>query len=249
MAILLFFVLHWYTSLFTQTFFNHRYAAHSAFTMTRFWEKIFYLFSFIAQGSSYMSPRAYAIMHRMHHAYTDSKDDPHSPKFSKNLSDMMWRTNKIYLAIFRHDYKVEERFLKNVPDWPAIDRIGLSWSSTVIWTMIYISYYMYFSAQPWMYILIPIHIAMGPIHGTIINWVAHKYGTRNFEQANTSKNLLPVDLIMMGESYHNNHHKHPSEVNFGKKWFEFDLTYPIILLFNWLHIIRIKNIRKRSVPS
>ena len=57
MAILIFFVLHWYLSLFCQTFFLHRYAAHGAFTMSRGWEKFFYILTFITQGSSYMSAR------------------------------------------------------------------------------------------------------------------------------------------------------------------------------------------------
>ena len=85
MILLIFFVVLWYTSLFCQTFFQHRYAAHGAFKMTKNWEKVFFVFTYICQGSSYMSPRAYAIMHRMHHAYTDTEMDPHSPSFSKNI--------------------------------------------------------------------------------------------------------------------------------------------------------------------
>jgi stearoyl-CoA desaturase (delta-9 desaturase) len=41
--------------------------------MSKFWERFFYLFAYITQGSSYLSPRAYAILHRMHHAYTDTE--------------------------------------------------------------------------------------------------------------------------------------------------------------------------------
>ena len=45
MAILIFFLAHWYLSLFAQTFFLHRYAAHQMFTMSKFWEKVFYFLS------------------------------------------------------------------------------------------------------------------------------------------------------------------------------------------------------------
>jgi stearoyl-CoA desaturase (Delta-9 desaturase) len=96
MAGLIFFIAHWFLSLFSQTFFYHRYSSHGAFTMSKFWERFFYVFSYIVQGSSYMSPRAYAVMHRMHHAYTDTEKDPHSPRFSKNVYDMMMRTNKFW---------------------------------------------------------------------------------------------------------------------------------------------------------
>src|SRR5690606_12907043 len=68
-AIIIFFILHWYLSLFVQTFYLHRYAAHRMFSMSPFWEKFFHVLTFIAQGSSYLSPYAYGVLHRMHHAY------------------------------------------------------------------------------------------------------------------------------------------------------------------------------------
>ncbi|MFN7793515.1 MAG: acyl-CoA desaturase, partial [Cyclobacteriaceae bacterium] len=42
-AVLIFFVAHWYLSLFFQTFFLHRYASHKAFTMNKFTEKVFFV--------------------------------------------------------------------------------------------------------------------------------------------------------------------------------------------------------------
>lgn len=239
-TILVFFILHWYLSLFSQSFFNHRYAAHGAFTMNRFWEKFFFIFAYITQGSSYMSPRAYGIMHRMHHAYTDTEKDPHSPKFSSGVIDMMMRTNKIYLGIYKGTFKIEDRFTKNVPDWPGFDRWALTYTSSVVWTIIYISFYIYFAPSLWWYLLIPVHVLMGPVHGTIINWFAHKYGYRNFEMNNTSHNLLPLDILMLGEGYHNNHHKFASSANFGYKWHEIDPIYYIILLLNFIGIIQLK---------
>src|ERR1700749_1058066 len=100
LVILVFFVALWYLSLFSQTFFQHRYAAHGAFKMSRFWEKGFFILTWLTQGPSYLSPRAYAIMHRMHHAYTDTEMDPHSPSYSKNVFDMMWKTKVVYSDIF-----------------------------------------------------------------------------------------------------------------------------------------------------
>ena len=194
------------------------------------------------QGSSYMSPRAYAIMHRMHHAYTDTEKDPHSPKYSGNVFTMMLRTNKVYMGIYNGTLQVDYKFRKNTPDWPAFDKWALTWKSSVLWSLIYISYYLFFATAWWMYLLIPVHILMGPVHGTIINWFAHKYGYTNFNVNNTSKNLLPLDFLMLGESYHNNHHKFPSRINFGGiRWHELDPVYPVISLLNWLGVLKIKD--------
>ena len=78
-VIFLFLILHWYLSLFGQTFFLHRYAAHKMFTMSKAWEKFWYVYTWVMQGSSYLNARAYAILHRMHHAYSDTEKDVHSP--------------------------------------------------------------------------------------------------------------------------------------------------------------------------
>jgi len=239
MFIILFFIAVWYLSLFSQTFFHHRYASHGAFKMSRFWEKFFYIFSYITQGSHYMSPRAYAIMHRMHHAYTDTPRDPHSPNFSSNLFSMMLRTRNFYRDIYKGKIVVEEKFTKNLPDWPAFEKIANSVLSRVIWVLIYTTIFILFATSPFLFLLLPVVITMGVFHGAIINWFAHKFGYRNFKLHNTSENLLRVDFLMLGESYHNNHHKRPSSVNFGVKWHEIDPVYPVILLMNWLHVIRI----------
>ena len=236
--ILIFFFTHWYLSLFSQTFFQHRYAAHRAFTMNKFWERIFFVFAYITQGSSYMSPRVYGILHRIHHAYTDTEDDPHSPTYDKNLFHMMWRTSMTYVGIMYGRIQVEDRFTKNVPDWRWFDRWGNTWWSRTMWIAFYVWFYIMFAPSAWWFLLIPLHAAMGPIHGMIINWFAHKYGEVNFETDNTSKNLFKVDLLMMGEGYHNNHHKFPSRPNFAAKKGEFDPCYPIIALLKKCRIIK-----------
>jgi stearoyl-CoA desaturase (delta-9 desaturase) len=240
--ILIFFVAHWYLSLFMQTFLQHRYAAHGAFRMSRFWERFFYLLAYIAQGSSYISPRVYAIMHRMHHAYTDTELDPHSPKYDDNVFKMMWKTRLMTANIFSGKQPIEPRFLKNLPDWKWLDRIAHSNLSRLIWIGVYTWIYIQFAPSAWWFLLIPVHILMLPIQGMIINWFAHKYGSVNFRMKNTSTNLFKVDIFMMGEAYHNNHHKNPSSTNFGFRWHEFDPTFQIIKLLNWARIIRVNKL-------
>lgn len=239
MTVVIFFIVLWYASLFFQTFFQHRYAAHGAFTMSRGWERVFYVLAYVTQGSSYMSPRTYAIMHRLHHAHTDTALDPHSPSYSSNIFSMMWRTRRFYNDIMSGSMKIEERFTKNVPNWRAFDRFADGTFSRLIWVVIYSLFFLYFADGLWLYLLLPVVITMGAFHGAIINWFAHKYGYVNFRLKNTSMNLFFIDVLMLGESYHNNHHKHPTAVNFGKRWFEVDPTYPVILLLNRLGIIRI----------
>ncbi len=186
-----------------------------------------------------MSPRAYAIMHRMHHAYTDTDKDPHSPIYFTNPYSLMKNTKRVYSGIFKKKIEPEKRFLKDLPDWQWFDRWTVTKTSKLIWVGIYISIYIIFAPSYWYFLLLPVEMLMVPVHGAIINWLAHKIGYRNFDMKNTSTNLLPVDLLLMGEAYHNDHHKHASSINFGVRWFEIDITYYIILLFGKIGIVKL----------
>ncbi|NLR93250.1 acyl-CoA desaturase [Flammeovirga agarivorans] len=248
-VIIAFFIIHWYTSLFFQTFFLHRYAAHQMFTMSKGWEKVFFVLTYIFQGSNYLSAYGYGIMHRMHHAFADTEEDPHSPKYSPSLFAMMWTTKNIYTDICKGKVEVDPKFTKNVPEWHSFDKIASSWYSRLGWSFAYIGFYVYcystFDLSPWIFLLLPIHFLMAPVHGAIINWFAHIYGYRNFEVSDTSTNFLPFDFLMMGESYHNNHHAHGSRPNFGGiRWHEIDPTYIVIKILDATGVIQLK--KKKS---
>ena len=73
------FATHWVASVFFQSFFLHRYAAHRMYTVSPRTERVLHLLTYLVQGPSYLSPRGYAILHRQHHAFSDTERDPHSP--------------------------------------------------------------------------------------------------------------------------------------------------------------------------
>ncbi len=247
-VIIIFFIAHWYLSLFFQTFFLHRYAAHEAFTMSKTTEKVFFVLTWIFQGSNYLSAYGYGVMHRMHHAYADTPKDPHSPAYDGNLFKMMWKTKKIYSAIANKKTEVEERFTRNVPQWTPFDLFARSWPSRIMWGAVYVLIYWQFATVWWLWLLLPVQWMLAPVHGVIINWFAHLYGYRNYPVGDTSRNFLPFDFLMMGESYHNNHHKHGSRANFGGiRWHEIDPTYLLILLFDKLGIIKLKKQKELKV--
>jgi stearoyl-CoA desaturase (delta-9 desaturase) len=239
MPILIFFVAHWYLSLFSQTFYLHRYSAHKMFTMNKFWEKFFYLFTYITQGASYLTPRPYAIMHRLHHAYSDTEKDPHSPHFFKEVMSMMKYTYKIFSGIHNNEFKVDSKFDRNFPEWKSVDYLANTWGSRLFFGTGYVLFYINFATNWWMYLLLPIHFLMGPVHGAIVNWAGHKYGYRNFNENDQSKNTLIFDFLMLGELFQNNHHHAGSRPNFAAKWWEIDPVYPIIILLDKVRIIKL----------
>ena len=240
MIVIIFILVLWYGGLFFQSFFLHRYAAHQVFTMSKTMERISFILTWFFQGSSYLSAYGYGIMHRMHHAYTDTEKDPHSPSHDPNLFAMMWKTKTIYQDINEQTITIDKKFTKNVPQWKSFDAFASSRFSRLLWISFYIFFFAYFTTDLWQWVLLPIALLMAPIHGVIINWFGHIYGYVNYKMSNTSKNLFHFDFLMMGEGYHNNHHKHASSANFGVKWHEIDITYLIIKLLDSLGCIKLK---------
>ncbi|MDP9079854.1 MAG: acyl-CoA desaturase [Bacteroidota bacterium] len=240
MIILIFFLAHWFLSLFFQTFFLHRYASHKMFSTHKINERIFHLLTFVCQGSSYLNPRAYAIMHREHHAYSDTEKDPHSPYFFRDVFQMMWRTAQSYKLYEKRLKEPDAQFKGNYPEWRLLDYWGSTYASRILFGVFYVAFYAAFATHWWMFLLLPIHFMMGPIHGAIVNWCGHKYGYANFDNGDKSKNSTPFDLLMLGELFQNNHHKRPNNANFAAKWFEFDPVYPVMKVMHWVRIIKLR---------
>jgi stearoyl-CoA desaturase (delta-9 desaturase) len=239
-AILTFFVAHWTLSVFFQTFFQHRYGAHRMFTMSKGWERFFHLCTYVFQGSSYLIPRAYAILHREHHAFSDTERDPHSPHVYANVGTMMLHTKARYYGFVHRTITPEARFDGGVPEWPLLDRIGDSWFSRVAFGAAYTLFYIAFAPHWLWFLLLPAHYLMGPIHGAIVNWCGHKYGYRNFAaNGDKSRNTLVFDFVTLGELFQNNHHAFGMSPNFAARWFEVDPSWSVIRALAWMRILKL----------
>ena len=239
-AVLIFFIAHWYLSLFVQTIFLHRYASHRMFSMSPMVEKYFFILTAIAQGTSYLKPSLYGILHNKHHEHSDKEKDPHSPVMSSNYFSFMFKTLVNYRA-GEEMIKNNPKTTKSYPSWPIFEKLVDTYTYRLSFLLMYILFYLYFAPSYWYFILIPVHALMGPLHGFIVNWFGHKNGYRNFNSNDNSKNTLPVDLLMSGELYQNNHHKFPNRPNFAVKFFEIDFGYITLLIMNKFRIIKLKS--------
>jgi stearoyl-CoA desaturase (delta-9 desaturase) len=210
------------------------------FTLTPRAERVFHLLTWAAQGSSYLSPRAYAVLHREHHAYSDTARDPHAPGFFSNALAMMWATRRRFAAHLKRTSSPEPRFLADTPDWPRFETFGSSWPVRLAWGAVYGGLYLWLATAWWQFLLLPLHWFMGPIHGAIVNWCGHRYGYRNFRTGDASRNLLPFDFITLGELFQNNHHRASGRLNFAARRFELDPTYAVTRLLAWAGAIQLR---------
>ena len=57
------------------------------------------------------------------------------------------------------------------------------------------------------------------------------WGSRRFETRDDSRNSWWVALLTFGEGWHNNHHAHPVSARHGLAWYEFDISWITLKLF------------------
>lgn len=215
------------------------------YTTSKNWERTFYLATWLVQGSSYLVPRAYGVMHRMHHTYSDTAEDPHSPHFFKDVYQMMRSTILIFRGFLTgKDLPCAQFTTAYLPVWDKLDKLGHHSLTRILFGAAYTAFYIYFAPSAWWYLLLPLHFLMGPIQGAIVNWCGHKYGYSNFDNGDQSKNSSPWGILLMGELFQNNHHYAKEDANFAKKWFEFDLTY---IIMKGLHAVKIIQLNPRTV--
>jgi stearoyl-CoA desaturase (delta-9 desaturase) len=58
-----------------------------------------------------------------------------------------------------------------------------------------------------------------------VNSLAHRFGPRRFDTPDDSRNNWLISLVILGEGWHNNHHRFPTSARHGIGRFEVDLTW------------------------
>jgi stearoyl-CoA desaturase (delta-9 desaturase) len=242
---------HYFGSLFFHSLFLHRYGTHGQFTLTKGWERVFFILTYIFQGPSFLNPRTYAILHLEHHAHSDGPLDPHSPlNFSTStvgadvfaaLPQMMIATHHIFNEIKSGastllDLYKDRRFVR----WGEFETFASgSTSAYIIGACIGVTYFLLVPVW-WCWLFLPLTILNGATQGAIVNWCGHMWGYRNVDLPDNSKNTWVFGTLMLGELFQNNHHVEPENPNFGRRWFEWDPVYWAILALDAVGVLKMR---------
>lgn len=191
----------------------HRLLSHRSFQSPKWFE---YLGSIIAALGGNGSGIAWAAIHREHHRYTDQEKDPHSPRYKSifkiQFLSMLDTPNMRYVTDL-----LRSKFHTNVHQYYWL--INLVYVGLLYAIDPFAVVYAYFVPT-----LLVWHA------GSSINTVNHLLGYRDNETKDDSTNNVFTGYIVSGEGWHNNHHAHPADPEFGKKWYEFDLGFKVIKL-------------------
>src|SRR5690554_6367379 len=61
--------------------------------------------------------------------------------------------------------------------------------------------------------------------------IGHYMGYGNFECADNARNISPWGILIGGEELHNNHHTYPNSAKLSRRWYEIDIGWGYIRLF------------------
>ena len=233
-AILLYFV-----RMFAITGFYHRYFSHKAYKTNRFWQ---FIFGILGNSSVQRGPLWWASHHRHHHRFTDMEEDVHSPsRHGFWWSHIGWMTSK---ANFATDYKY-------VAEWARFPELRwLNRFDTVVPFLLALALFILgeilehvaphlgtngMQLLVWGFFISSVVL----LHATVtINSFDHMYGTRRYDTPDTSRNNALLAVITLGEGWHNNHHHYAVSARQGFYWWEFDVTYYLLVFLSWLGIVR-----------
>lgn len=193
----------------------HRKLTHHSYQTSKFVERLFSFFGVLGGTGSSI---AWVNMHVIHHKYSDTPKDPHSP--SNGLLNM-----------FLLNYRVPQELTKPAKSL-ILDKYHLFLHKyyNLIHTVTGLGLATLFGLDV-LFGFYVLPMILTATMSNFVNYLGHSHGYRNYATKDTSTNNLLSAFLSFGEGWHNNHHKHPSLANFGgRNWWEFDLSYQVIRL-------------------
>lgn len=188
----------------------HRILAHGAFKLNPFMRKVLITIGSFANVGSAIT---WVAVHRAHHRFTDTVNDPHSPHH-KSFWYMLFGTmySKVHpkysINLMRDGYC---RFLHNwyfavqLPYVIALFMLG-GWQAAL-------AFHFVPGGLTWL-------------GGSLVNYVNHLHGYKTSTTLKgTSTNNLFTGFLVFGEGWHSEHHATPTKPTTKVNWWEFDLVF------------------------
>ena len=197
----------------------HRLLTHGGFKTPKVVEYFLTVCGTLALQSG---PLQWVTTHRIHHAFTETEKDPHSPRDGTFWAHIGWLMQGTALS---HDEATLKRY---APDLLK-DKVQVFISKYFFMTTIIVGVILLLIGG-WSMVLWGIFLrqVFGWHMTFLVNSATHLWGTRRFETHDDSRNNGLIAALTWGEGWHNNHHAHPRSARHGLTWKEIDI--------NWIQI-------------
>ena len=224
-----FFVLQFVTGLLGITLCFHRLLAHRSFQVPKWLEYTLTVFGSLAlQGG----PIKWVATHRVHHAFSDRPQDPHSPTRG------FWWAHVLWLFAYDEILDHPSKFQRYAPEL-ARDKVHQFLEKTYGAQSVLLGILLYAAGGlPWLVWGLFFRTTFVYHVTWLVNSAAHLWGYQSYDTNEGSRNNWWVALLSYGEGWHNNHHAYLHSAAHGLRWWEFDITYLTIRMLGWLKLAR-----------
>ncbi|HLU05510.1 MAG TPA: fatty acid desaturase [Woeseiaceae bacterium] len=222
------------------TLYLHRDQAHRAINLHPVLRHFFRFWIWCTSG---MLTREWVAVHRKHHAYCETPDDPHSPQIY-GLKKVLLEGAELYRAEKDRPETIE-KFGRGAPDDWLEKNIYLRfpWGGILLTFVVDLVLF----GVPGITIFAVQMISMPLFAAGVINGLGHHSGYRNFECDDAATNLLPWGVLVGGEELHNNHHAFPTSAKFSVRRWEFDIGWLYICVFRALKLAKVNKVAPRPM--
>jgi len=192
----------------------HRYYSHKSFEFR--YNVIKKLFTFISVIMCRGSPIGWVYIHRLHHGFSDTDKDPHSPKhLGFKLFGLKHLTN--------HSDKINKFLVK---DLMTEEQLNIN-KHYLLYVIAYVAILAAVNIQL-VYFLWALPVVLVQLSQNSFNYIGHMFGYRNFQTDDASTNNIWLFPFILGDAWHNNHHKNPALISNKVRVFEIDPAAAII---------------------
>jgi stearoyl-CoA desaturase (delta-9 desaturase) len=182
-----------------------------------------------------MVTRQWVAIHRKHHVFSDRVEDPHSP-VHYGIWRVLFGGAFLYHAESKNISTVEKYGIGTPADW--IEQSVYSKHSRLgIMLMLIVDIAVF---GGWGFVIWAVQMIWIPFWAAgVINGLGHWIGYRNGLTRDNSRNLIPWGIVIGGEELHNNHHIEPASPKLSRRWFEFDIGWMWIKIFESVKLVTV----------
>jgi stearoyl-CoA desaturase (delta-9 desaturase) len=216
----------------------HRYFSHRSYKTSRTFQ---FLLGFLGTTAVQNGPLWWASHHRLHHRFSDTEDDVHSP-----IANTIWWSHVGWILSKKFN-KTENRLVADLARFPEIrwlNRFHMAGPLTLAAALFALgvalqSFAPSLGTNGLQMLVWGFFISTTVLyHGTFtVNSIAHLFGSRRFATTDASRNNPLIALITLGEGWHNNHHRYQSSERQGFYWWEIDISHMILTALSWVGVV------------
>lgn len=220
------------------TVYLHRDQAHRALDLHPVLRHFFRFWIWCTSG---MLTREWVAIHRKHHAFCETPDDPHSPVIY-GIKKVLLEGAELYRAE-KDNPATLEKFGRGTPDDWLEKNVYLRVPYGGILLLVLVDLLLF--GIPGIIIIAVQMVSMPVFAAGVINGLGHYSGYRNFECDDASTNIVPWGILIGGEELHNNHHAFPTSAKFSVRRWEFDIGWLYIRVLQAIGLARVNKVAPR----